>query len=85
MKQIDYFSEVIESNEFYHEVQFHLGEENFEAGTDILTEGDTCKAIYIIVQGQVEITTSNSDDGETHITFLKQGDIIGQYSPLFDE
>ena len=45
LKQIDYFAEVISSNEFYNEAQFHLSEENFEAETLIVQEGETCQAI----------------------------------------
>ena len=57
LKQVDYFSEVMDSNEFYHEVQFHLSEENIDPGTTVLQEGEACKAIYFVVQGQIEVTT----------------------------
>ena len=49
LKQIDYFAEVIDNDEFYSEVQLNLVEENFEPDTEILEEGEECKSIFFVV------------------------------------
>jgi len=45
LKQIDYFGEMVRTDEFYNEAQFHLSEENYEAGSLLVACGDTSKDI----------------------------------------
>ena len=49
LKQVDYFADVIDDQDFYDEVQFHLEEEYFEPETELVQLDEECKAIYFIV------------------------------------
>ena len=66
-------------------MQFHLRDEYFEKGTEIISEGEQCKSMMFVVSGKVEILGLDKKGEESHICFLQQGDVIGQYSYLFDE
>ena len=85
LKQVDYFADQVQDDEFYDEVQFHLIEEHLEKGTELISQGEQFKSMFFIVQGQVELTTADDGGKEHHVTYLKQGDCLGQYSVLFDE
>ena len=62
-----------------------MAEEQFDPGVDILTAGQECKEIIFIVKGKVELIVFNEDKSEHVLETLKQGDIIGSYSVLFNE
>jgi len=48
---------------------------------DIIVEGDPGRGIYIILDGQVQV--SRRKDGHTHVlSYLREGDIFGEISLL---
>ena len=86
LHQVDYFAENFEQeSEFYKELQFHMADEYFEEGTEIITEGEQCKSMLFVVSGQIELLCEDVYGNDHHLGYLQQGDVIGQYSFLFDE
>ncbi len=55
-------------------------EESHPAKIKILREGELGDSMYIIVDGQVNITKLNEDNKEIHITFLGSGSYFGEVS-----
>ena len=51
LKQVDYFADQVQDDEFYDEVQFHLIEEHLETGTELISQGEQFKSMFFIVQG----------------------------------
>jgi len=87
LQQIDYFDlHVKEDNEpFFKHVQYYMKEQSFQEGTFILRRGQVPQQVYFIVNGLIQLQVEDSI-GENHVLEeLRQGDIIGQYSVLFDE
>jgi len=62
-----------------------MKEEFFDAGTEIIGAGEDCTNIYFVVQGRLELTVLNSMGEKFVLHVLRQGDVIGQYSILFNE
>lgn len=46
--------------EFFDEIQYHLHDEFYEAGSEIITAGETCSSIYIVVSGEIEILVNDN-------------------------
>ena len=56
----------------------------YQPGSEILQMGEKCNVMIFIVNGCVELQVLD-EDGNIHILeILGQGDMIGQYSVLFD-
>ncbi len=55
-------------------------EELHSAKIKILREGEMGDSMYIIIDGQVNITKLNEDNNEIHITFLGSGSYFGEVS-----
>ena len=85
LKQVDYFKELLDNTEFFEEVQYHMSEEYIEAGTEIISSGEIIKSIIFIVEGDISLTVFDSQGNEITLENLNQGDVIGQYSVLFNE
>lgn len=87
LKQIDYFQDSPEpySDNFYKEIQFHMEEHIYQAGSEILASGEKCLNIYFIVNGIVDLEVFDSKGNAQPLGQLVQGDLIGQYSALFSE
>ena len=85
LQQIDYFNTVNHNNEFFDEIQYYLNEEYVEAGTEIVSSGEHCSSLIFLVQGQIELVIYDENGNESTLELLNQGDVIGQYSVLFDE
>jgi len=62
-----------------------MKEEFYEKGTEIVAAGEDCTNIYFVVQGRIELVVLNSMGEKFVMEVLRQGDIIGQYSILFNE
>lgn len=85
LKQIDYFQAESHQEEFLDEIHYYMKEEFYESGTEIISAKEPCQSILFLVQGRIELQIL-SPTGEIYILeTLKQGDIIGQYSVLFEE
>ena len=52
LKEIEYFDH---SPDFLAEVQYHMTEEFFQKGKDIVVTGDTCDSVMFIVKGLIEL------------------------------
>ena len=60
-----------------------MEEENYLPDIEIISQGDVCDSILFIASGKIEIEIH--EDGKCKIVdILKQGDIIGSKSILFD-
>lgn len=56
----------------------------YQPGSEILQMGEKCDFMVFIVNGLAELQVVDPD-GVVHILEeLKQGDVVGQYSALFD-
>ena len=67
------------------EVHYLLKEEVYEADSEILATNEPCTAMYFVVQGRINLYI-HSSLGEKHLLqCLKQGDVLGQYSVLFNQ
>lgn len=87
LRQIDYFrhSNSHNQDEFLDELHYQMKEEFFETGTEILAAGEDCTAIHFVVQGKIELQIFNSVGEKFVLATLRQGDVLGQYSILFNE
>ena len=77
LKSIEYFGDDV-SDEIIHEISFkveyiHLNKDEF-----LFKSGTTCKEIFIISKGEIEIMMANkSCTGSTHLDSLTSGSTIG--------
>jgi CRP/FNR family transcriptional regulator, cyclic AMP receptor protein len=58
----------------------------FDAGTTILRQGSSAVALYLILDGQVEVTRTPDDGGAAvALATLKVGDVFGEMALLDDD
>jgi CRP/FNR family transcriptional regulator len=58
----------------------------FDAGTTILRQGTSAVALYLILEGQVEVTREPTDGGvPISLATLKPGDVFGEMALLDDD
>jgi CRP/FNR family transcriptional regulator len=58
----------------------------FDAGTTILRQGTSAVALYLILDGQVEVTREPAEGGPpVSLATLKTGDVFGEMSLLDDD
>jgi CRP-like cAMP-binding protein len=58
----------------------------FDAGTTILRQGSSAVALYLILEGQVEVTREPADGGAPiALATLKPGDVFGEMALLDDD
>mmetsp|Transcript_34327 Transcript_34327/g.52595 ORF Transcript_34327/g.52595 Transcript_34327/m.52595 type:complete len:135 (-) Transcript_34327:473-877(-) len=72
-------------DEFFDDIHYYLKEEHFEEGTEIIGTGEPCTSLIFVVQGLIELQIFDQDGNKYILDTLKQGDVIGQYSVLFNE
>jgi len=62
-----------------------LGEQRVDAGTAIVQQGDPGDAMYILVEGEVEVLVKASEDAPTEqVARLVRGDFFGEIAVLED-
>ena len=86
LKQIEYFKKFKNFPDLLDDIQYHMQEENFECGTDIISCQEQTQSILFVVHGKIQLSVEGDSEQEPEVLEdLVQGDIIGQYSALFDE
>ncbi|MFN8637720.1 MAG: cyclic nucleotide-binding domain-containing protein [Chloroflexota bacterium] len=59
---------------------------NFDAGTTIIRQGSSAVALYLILEGRVEVSREPDDGGRpTPLATLEPGDVFGEMAVLDDE
>ena len=81
MRTIDYFQHECVDNgyddEFFDDIQYHMKEEFFDKGTEIITIGENCNSIMFIVNGEVELQITDQYGDKMVLESLGQGSHIG--------
>lgn len=62
-----------------------MKEENFEAENEIFIQGEFCQNIIFVVSGEVTLIVADSHGHTVVLDTLRQGDVIGLYSAMFNE
>jgi len=62
-----------------------MQEEFFEKGTEVIGAGEPCNSMIFVVQGFLELKVFDRNGQDYILETLKQGDMIGQYSVLYNE
>ena len=62
-----------------------MKEEFFDAGTELVAHGEKCPSVMFVVQGKIDLKVIDKSGEKFLLQSLKQGDMLGQYSVLFDE
>ena len=74
LKQVDYFRKNSESQEdfFFEELQQHMVEETYEAGTEIISLNEPLDSMFFIVQGELDLFQSLSSKRKSSSKNLDQ-------------
>lgn len=57
---------------------------NFLAGDIVIAEGDIGDCLYVIINGELEVTQTGADGRDLLLAVLKVGDFVGEYALLED-
>jgi CRP/FNR family transcriptional regulator, cyclic AMP receptor protein len=52
----------------------------FEAGVELIAEGDLAKTVFVVCQGELEIRKRGKAGSEFRLAVLKRGDCVGEMS-----
>lgn len=84
-----WYKVILESNLFkncsaeqLNELQPFLEEVHFHAGEVIIEEGELSREIYLILEGQVEVIKSLTNDKTTTLTVLRENNYFGEMALL---
>eukprot|EP00347_Sterkiella_histriomuscorum_P022573 403337973 len=78
ISSIEYFANL--SEDLKEELHYKLSLEYFEKDTEIFSTGDSCDALYFIVDGEIDLVIHQQDDEELQLDTLYTGCSIGSYS-----
>ena len=63
----------------------YFGTEHYDAGRDVIQEGDPGDRFYIVARGRLAVIKSGADDGAGDIATLTDGDYFGEVALLRQE
>lgn len=78
ISSVDYFNGLTE--DLKEELHYKLKLENFEQGTSIFEAGESCKSIYFVVSGEIDLIIEKGSESEILLDTLHSGCSIGTYS-----
>ena len=56
-----------------------------EAGSAVITDGETSKGLFVIVEGEVEVSKVDDGGDRVVLAYLKAGDVFGEISLVEDK
>lgn len=80
LKTIDYLSHL--SEDLIEELHYMFTKEYFEENRVVFHSGSNCKAIYFVVEGELDLYIDHDENEKVLLDTLYQGCSIGSYSVL---
>lgn len=59
-----------------------MKEVSFKKNTQVITQGDNSRSLFIIINGRLKVFANDEDGSQTIFTFLGEGDFFGELSLL---